>query len=404
MAPVKILTFSRLYPQPQRPGYGVFVETRLRQLLKSGMIESKVMSPVPWFPSVNPRFGEYALHAAAPREEIRHGIHVLRPRYPAIPKVGMAVAPFALALAVAPAVSRLIANGYNFDVIDAHYFYPDGVAAALIGERFRKPFVITARGSDLNLLPRYAVPRRLIRWAARRAHAVITVSEALKKTAIDLGIDPEKLTVLRNGVDTDFFRPADRDATRKAHGLSGVVLLSVGNLVPLKSHHLVIEALALLPDAQLLIAGAGAEQPRLQELSTQLGVSARVRFLGPLPQERLIEYYSAADVLVLASFSEGWPNVLLESLACDTPVIASDVGGCAEVVASDEAGVLLQERTPEAIARSVRELVSRNRPPHAARCYAQRFSWTATTNGQLEILSRAARGASSPAPATLSHT
>lgn len=400
---MKILTFTTLYPNAARPGHGTFVETRLRQLVASRRLESRVVAPVPWFPSTSARFGEYAAHAGAPREERRHDIEVLHPRYPVIPKVGMSLAPFLLAAAVAPTLRRVIASGYDFELIDAHYFYPDGVAAAMLGRRFDKPVVITARGTDLNLIARHAVPRRLILWAARRAHAVITVSDALRRVAEGIGIAPEKLTVLRNGVDTGFFRPVDRAAVRAAHGLRGLVVISAGNLVPLKGHDLVIEALASLPEARLLIAGDGPERARLEELALRRGVSGRVRFLGALPQERLVEYYGAADALVLASSREGWPNVLLESLACGTPVIASNVGGCAEMVGPPTTGVLLAERSAEAIAGAVRELAARNVSREAARRYAERFSWAATTAGQLELFARVLSGPRASAQATLSH-
>lgn len=388
MAPVKIVTFTTLYPNAARPTYSIFVENRLRHLLGNGDVEAKVVAPVPWFPSANPRFGEYATYARVPRQEQRHGIEVLHPRYLVIPKVGMSAAPILLAAAAAPRLRKLIAAGYDFDLIDAHYFYPDGVAAAILGTRFGKPVIITARGTDLNLIARYVVPRQLIRWAAGKARAVITVSAALKKTAIEIGIAPEKLTVLRNGVDSGLFRPTDRKAIRAACGLSGLVLLSVGNLVPVKAHNLVIEALPLLREAQLLIAGDGPDRLSLEQLSVRCGVSERVRFLGSLSQAQLVEYYGAADFLVLASSREGWPNVLLESLACGTPVIASNVGGCPEIVAAPEAGVLLAERSPHAIASAVRELTIRNIFREDARRYAERFSWAATTSGQLELFNR----------------
>jgi glycosyltransferase involved in cell wall biosynthesis len=315
----------------------------------------------------------------------------------------MSLAPFLLAAAAAPTLRRLLASGYDFELIDAHYFYPDGVAAAMLGRRFDKPVVITARGTDLNLIARRFVPRRLILWAARRAQAVITVSDALRRVAAEIGIGAAKLTVLRNGVDTDFFRAVDRDAVRATHGLSGLVLLSVGHLVPEKGHDLVIAALARLPEAQLLIAGEGAERSRLEQCAHRHGVSGRVRFLGALPQQRLVEYYGVADALVLASSREGWPNVLLESLACGTPVIASNVGGCAEVVGVPEAGALLPERSAEAIVAAVRELVARNVPRDTVRRYAGQFSWAATTAGQLELFARVLSAPRASAQATLSH-
>src|SRR5215831_12559923 len=230
---MKILTFSTLYPHSARPSHGIFVETRLRHLLASGKVESKVVAPVPWFPSRNARFGEYAIHARAPREETRNGIDVLHPRYPLPPKVGMTLAPFLLAGAVSPIIDRILRT-YAFDLIDAHYFYPDGVAAALLGKRLGKPVVITARGTDVNLIPRYRLPRAMIRWAARRAAGMITVARALKDDLIRIGVPGERIEVLRNGVDLQLFRPVEREATRRKLGMSHTTLLSVGLLIPRK--------------------------------------------------------------------------------------------------------------------------------------------------------------------------
>lgn len=384
---MKILTFSTLYPNAARQGHGIFVETRLRQLLASGKVESRVVAPVPWFPSSNPRFGEYALHASAPHEERRHGIRILHPRYLVLPRIGMTLAPFLLAQSVKSVIERVLAQ-YPFDLIDAHYFYPDGVAAVALGRYFGKPVVITARGTDVNLIPRYRLPRQMILWAARHAAGIITVARALKDRLVALGVPAERIEALRNGVDLQLFRPIDRDGGRRRLGFRRPILLSVGNLVPLKGHDLAIRALRLLPGSDLVIVGNGPERAALGVLAQESGVADRVTFAGVLAQEELRQYYGAADVLVLASSREGWANVLLESMACGTPVVATDVGGSREVVAAPEAGVLVAERTPEALANAVRGLFERNPDRGATRRYAEGFGWGATTAGQLALFER----------------
>ena len=158
---MKILTFSTLFPNTEKPGHGIFVETRLRHLVASGQVEARVVAPVPWFPLSHPRFGNYAQFAKVPAAETRSGIAVLHPRYPVIPKVGMNLAPALLAAGARASVARMIDEGYDFDLIDAHYFYPDGVAAAMLGKYFNKPVVITARGSDITQIPAYRLPRRM---------------------------------------------------------------------------------------------------------------------------------------------------------------------------------------------------------------------------------------------------
>jgi glycosyltransferase involved in cell wall biosynthesis len=327
--------------------------------------------------------------ARAPREEIRHGIQVAHPRYPVLPKVGMNVAPLFLAQAVKPAIGRMIDEGFDFDLIDAHYFYPDGVAAAMLGRYFNKPVVITARGSDITLFPGYRLPRRMILWAAQQAAGVITVCNALRDEVISLGVEPGRVVSLRNGVDLNLFRPVERDPAQP------FTLLTVGHLVPVKAQELIVGALPLLPGVRLVVAGDGPNRGMLETLARTLNVSDRVQFLGAVPQAQLRAHYGAADAMVLASSREGWANVLLEAMACGTPVVASRVWGTPEVVAAPEAGVLMAERTPQGVADAVTALRA-NYPDRAAtRRYAERFSWDDTTAGQLQlfeqILGRTAR-------------
>lgn len=385
---IKLLTFSTLYPSAVSPTHGIFVETRLRQLLASGEIESRVIAPVPWFPSRHKLFGQYATYAATPRHEVRHQVEIAHPRFLRPPKVGMTSAPFTLALSAIRAARRLIGSGYDFDLIDAHYFYPDGVAAVLLGRALGKPVVITGRGTDINVIPRYRLPRRMILDASRQCAAMVTVSGALRDELAALGVDSSKVTVLRNGVDLAFFQPERREIARANAGMTRFTLLSVGNLVPLKGHDLVISALPQLPNVDLVVAGAGPEEGKLRSLALRLGVAERVRLVGAVPQERLRTLYSGADALVLASSREGWANVLLESMACGTPVVASNVCGTPEVVAAAEAGILIGQRTASGIAAAIGELRARSIDRAATRRYAERFSWDSTTRGQLELFSR----------------
>ncbi len=381
---IRLLTFTTLYPDSSRPGHGIFVETRLRHLLKAGGVESRVVAPVPWFPLRTS--GEYGAYARVPRSETRNGILVEHPRYPLIPKVGMTPAPLLMALAVKGKIREIIRQGYDFDIIDAHYFYPDGVAAAMIGRQLGKPVVITARGTDLNLIPRYYWPRRQILWAARKAAALITVCQALKDVLTGMGVPDDKVTVLRNGVDLELFRPPDdREALRKELGLEGPTLLSVGYLIPRKGHDLVIRALEMLRGWSLLIAGDGPDLGQLRQLAEELGLASRVRFLGRIDQAELVRYYGAADMLVLASDREGWANVLLESMACGTPVAATRIWGTPEVVAVPEAGVLIEDRTAKGIAEGI--MCLSGAMPHRVdtRRYAEDFSWEATSAGQIEV-------------------
>jgi len=381
---LRILTFSTLFPHPGQPVHGVFVENRLRHLVASGEVEARVVAPVPWFPLTSPGLGTWGRFGSAPAYEERHGLAIWHPRYPVIPRVGMVAAPLLLYAWTRRLVRRLAAEA-DFDLIDAHYFYPDGVAAALIARELGKPLVITARGTDINLIPTFTLPRKQIQWAARQAAGLITVCDALKRSLVDLGVPDGKVQVLRNGVDRETFRPHDRAAARAALRVSGRVLVSVGLLIERKGHDLIIDALHDLPGFTLLIVGDGPESDALQARAHAAGVADRVRLLGELPQARLPQVYSAADALVLASSREGWANVLLEAMACGTPVVASDVWGTREVVTSADAGVLMTERSAAGVAEGVRRLFSRPPDPRATRRHAELFGWDATTRGQCDL-------------------
>jgi len=385
---VRLLVFTSLYPNAAQPRHGVFVEERLRHLVDSGRIAATVVAPVPWFPFRSPIFGAYSTLASVPAKEERYGITILHPRFPVIPKLGMSIAPFLMVRALLPVFRKLIAEGADFDLIDAHYFYPDGVAAARLGAAIGKPVVITARGTDVTWIPRYRRPRRQIQWAAERAAAIVTVSRALKDKVTALGVDPDRIAVLRNGVDLDRFGPRDRIAIRARLGLKGPVWLTVSNLVELKGVHLVIEALARVPDATLLIAGNGPEEHRLRGLVERLGLGTRVRFLGNIPHVELCEYYNAADAMVLASSREGMPNVVLEAIACGTPVVATSVGGTPELITTHEAGELMRERSPEALLLAWNMLRAGNPDRVSTRKFAERLGWQPVIESQCALYAR----------------
>ncbi len=388
--PIRTLLFSTLYPSSVRPTHGIFVETRLRELLRTGEVQSKVLAPVPWFPSTGARWGDYAKMAATPQRETRNGIDVLHPRYLVLPKIGMTVAPALLALGSVRAIQKVIDDGFDFDLIDAHYYYPDGVAAAWLARHFRKPLAITARGSDLNVIARYTLPRQQMKWAAASAEASIGVSNALMDVLRAWRVAEHRLHVMRNGVDLDRFHPMPSRDLRAALGLEGApVFLSVGNMVENKGHHLVIEALSALtstyPQARLVIVGDGVERPRLEAMARDLGVLDRVTMTGVVPQAELPRWYGVADVLVLASRREGWANVLLEAMACGTPVVATNIAGTREVVRASAAGRLIDERSGTALAAGLASLLAAAPHREDVRAYAEQFSWDDTSRSQLRL-------------------
>lgn len=383
---MKVLTFTSLYPDSTRPRHGIFIEKRVQELASVGEVEILVVAPCPWFPFQSPFFGKYSEYARVPCFEKHNGIPVYHPRYLLIPKIGMTVAPLFLYRAMIGSLRQIIATHGDFDLIDAHYFFPDGVAAVMLARHFRKPVMVTARGSDLNILPRYLGPRHWITWAASKADGLATVSAALRDRLVELGAQPSKVKVLRNGVDLKLFHPIERNCCRASLGLDvdRTILLSVGNLVPVKGHETTIATLTKLPTARLLFVGDGPDRAALGSLADRYGVADRVTFLGNRPQATLAELYSAADVLILASRHEGWPNVLLEAMACGTPVVVSDIPGMSEIVSPD-VGRLFPSGNPEALAGAISAILQHPLDRRVVRKYAEGFSWRNTTSGQLAL-------------------
>jgi len=380
---MNILTITTLYPNEKQFRHGVFIETRLRHLVETGKIKAKVIAPVPWFPFKSERFKQYSVYADIPRVEQRNGLDIYHPRYLVIPKIGMLMTPFFMAISIYREIKQL-QKKQVFDLIDAHYFYPDGVAVALANKWLKIPFIISARGTDINLIPEYRLPRKMILWAANKAQASVTVCKALKDSMVEMGAEEKKIYVYRNGVDLELFRLLDKQQCREKFQLSKKTLVSVGHLIERKGHHLVIEAMQLLPDYQLLIVGDGEEEKYLKTLVETLCLTEQVSFLGEKKQQDLTEIYNAADAMILASSREGWANVLLESMACGTPVVATDIWGTPEVVQSSDAGVLVK-RTSESIAQGVDNLFEHYPLRTNTRKYAEQFSWDSTTQGLLKL-------------------
>lgn len=351
----------------------------MKELTRTHPVEVTVIAPVPWFPFKGNRFGHYGTLARVPRLEERNGITIYHPRYLVIPKIGMSVAAALMFLSVFLFVRRLHKQ-HNYDVLDGHFFYPDGVVVSMLGRRLKLPVMNTARGSDVALYPKFAGPRAQIRWAIKNSNAAISVCEFLSRELRNLVPESTHLHVMRNGVDLDAFQETDRKAMRQELGLRSFTLLTVGNLIELKGHHLVIEAMESLPDCDLLIAGEGPMKDKLARLIESKGLTDRVRLLGLIPHADLPRLYSAADCLILASSSEGWANVLLESMACGTPVVATRVAGNPEVVGSDDAGVLIDKRSATGIAQGVSALRAANPDRAAVRNYATGFSWQETSD------------------------
>jgi glycosyltransferase involved in cell wall biosynthesis len=376
-----VLSISNLYPNNVKPTFGIFVENRLVELANTKEVDIRVIAPVPFFPGLRLISSDYAARAQIDKEAERRGIKVYYQRYLHIPKIGMFLQPFFMLMALVIAQWKLKKQGWCPQIIDSHFYYPDGFAAVMLGKYMGIPAVVSARGSDINDYTLNPILKKLIVWTAVNAAHNITVSEALRHKMIALGISPTHVTTFRNGVDTNIFT-LTKEPTE--HPQANAVILSVGNLIPLKGHHIVIEALSKIPNATLVIAGDGPEKQRLLDLAKASGVESRVVFTGRLGQSDLITQYQKAAILVLASEKEGWPNVVLEALACGTPVVSTPVGGVPEIISNGPVARLV-DRSPKQIASTINQLLKEMPTAKQCREHAEMFTWKATTRGLINL-------------------
>ena len=385
---LRVLTLSTLFPSAIEPGFGVFVEGQTLRLAARADVDLHVVNPIgrARFPlRLHPR---YRRQRALPELENWKGVPTARPRFPIIPGLSGALNPAAIDRAVRPVLARLRASDIAFDVIDAEFFYPDGPAAARLAAQLGLPFSIKARGADIHYWARRPACLRLMLEAAKAASGLLAVAGSLKQDMAALGMDPAKITVHYTGVDLDRFQPVEREAAKAALGVDGPLIVSLGALIPRKGHDIVIEAMTSLPDATLLVVGAGPERETLERLVAARSLGERVRLLGSLPHASLPAILGAADVMALASASEGLANAWIEALACGTPVVTPRVDGAAEAIDRPVAGRLVDERTPAAMAAAIAAILADPPSQDAVRACARRFTWERNTQALFAHLSR----------------
>jgi glycosyltransferase involved in cell wall biosynthesis len=335
-----------------------------------------VVAPVPYFPSWL-RFSRWKHVGLLPKQERIGELEVHHPRYPMLPKVAMPFHGLFMFLGCFFLVWRLNQE-HRFDCIDAHYVYPDGFAAVLIARLLGIPVVVSARGSDINLFPSFSLIRPMICWTLRKASGLIAVSAALRQAMVQLGASG--VEVVGNGVDVQRFQPVPRKAAREHTNLlpQDRIIVSVAALIPCKGHRFLIAAFAELsqtyPELKLVLIGEGELKNELHSQIRALNVEGRVILAGRISNEELKFWYSAAEVSCLASSREGWPNVLLESLACGTPVVATRVWGAPEVIARPGLGFLVDQDT-RALAVALDLALSKEWDREAIVRFAQHRTW-----------------------------
>lgn len=378
---IDLVVFSSLFPSAARPGAGLFIRERMFRVGQHRPLV--VVSPQPWFPGQSLiRRLRPGYRPQAPALEIQQGIRVYHPRFLSVPGLLRHFDGWSMALASYGLMRRLKRQGAQ--LVDAHFAYPDGEAAVRIGRWLELPVTITLRGTEVPQSKNPALRPRLTR-VLKQAARVFSVSDSLRRLALELGVAADKTEVVGNGVDIARFHPVERAAARQKFGLpvGACVLISVGGLVERKGMHRVIDCLPALikrhADLHYLIVGGGSPEgdnrTELIAQVTRLGLAGRVHFLGALPPDELKWPLSASDVFVLATSNEGWANVFLEAMACGLPVISTDVGGNAEVVCRAELGTIVPFGDALALQQALDAALDRDWDRSAILGYAHANQW-----------------------------
>jgi len=231
---------------------------------------------------------------------------------------------------------------------------------------------------------RIKTERRLV----KNCHRIITTTEKEKTNLIlYYGAAPQRISVIPCGVNLELFYPIDKRLAKQQLGLDDKTILYVGRIEPLKGLEQLLKAMAYLHDGQrprLIIIGGDEnsqhELEKLQELSRNLNIQDSVTFMGTVKQEKLPYFYSAADVSIIPSYYESFGLVALESLACGTPVVATDVGEMKNIIRQGRTGYVVADNTPQFLADKITLLLSKPSPDTestlSTRASVSRYSWS----------------------------
>jgi len=283
----------------------------------------------------------------------------------------------------------------HYDCLLLSWGYPDAAAASWLARHLDIPYVVKVHGSDLNVKAEQGLIRPQIRQALRGAQAVVAVSQALADKAVAMGVEPSRVHVLYNGVEPELFTPGSRSDARSKLALpqDERILLYVGNLKDSKGCLDLLEAfprvLVTHPDASLMYIGSGPARESMRQRAAALGCSERVRFVGAVEHSVLGDWFRAADLLCLPSHNEGVPNVVLEAMACGTPVVATRVGGIPEVL-PEHAGMLVDAHDRIGLEGALIDALGRAWDSGRIAAHAGRFRWDENIQRLGDILQSAA--------------
>jgi glycosyltransferase involved in cell wall biosynthesis len=353
---LRILCLTSIFPNRLQPNKGIYNWKHFKHLGRHADV--RVISPIAWpdeLRSLRLGLGKLVNWRLGTWE----GVDVIYPRFLYTPGLFRGSYGSCLKFSVAHAFRKQVAE-FKPDVVYSCWAYPDGWVAWKLARDAHLPVVVKAHGSDLLLIDDQPARKRLTSEMLEDLDATSVVGNDLRNCAVRLGAPSERVHLIYEGTDRDLFFPGDRAEARKKLGLKldGLRLLFVGNLLPVKAAHVLIDACARLHAEGIAfeadLVGEGPLRPQLEEQIVRLGLSETVRLRGRVLQSAVPDWYRSANLVALSSVSEGIPNVLVEAAACGTPFVATNVGGISEI-AHLSPGELVPSGDSNALAAAIKD-------------------------------------------------
>jgi len=373
---------TSIFPNNTNTVLGSFNFERMKAISKVETI--KVVSPVPYFPTAKALkyFKKWSSYSRVKKKDVLEDVEVYYPRVLVIPKICSILNGYLYRLSFDRTL-RSIYEDYKFDIIDAHYLWPDSYAAIKFGLKMKVPVCVTAHGSDINIIPKNARIKTRILETLNKADKVFCVSNALREKAKEMGANINKIEVLTNGVDVTIFKRQDRNEARKELGLNikDKIILCIGSLVPVKDHSLLIDGIYNIKkkntqkNIKAIFIGDGCLKKSIEKKIKDYNLNGIISLKGSIPHDKLNTWLSAADLLCLTSINEGWPTVLFEAWSCGIPVVSTKAGGVQEALCDEKYGLLINKRTPENVASTIEKALEIKWNRISMIEYAKRNTW-----------------------------
>ena len=342
----KILAISYLFPNSEKPNHGIFVYNRLNAMAKYADVT--VINPIPWSP-LHSFIDKFKHLRNIPAKTQRGNLTIYHPRYLSIPGYAKGIEIPTYRSAVKKVINEI---GFDFDLIDLHWTFPDLPTGDYLSNRHGVPYRVTLRGMEAFHIQDGDVRQASVAQYLNKVDSIISLSTEMANQAISMGVSPEKVTVIRNGVDTEMFyyKPIEESRALLKLPKEHRIVLGVGSLIHRKGFDVVIKAMAEIESKEKLfhfyILGSegpeGDYRSELKKLVREKELENFVHFVGAVPNETLVDWYNAADVFCLSSRGEGSPNVLTEALACGCSAVSTKVGSAPDIMESEKGlGVLV---------------------------------------------------------------